>query len=208
MAKDSPWPVIRAERAALADDLTGLTDEQWQTPSLCADWTVHQALGHMTATAKTTPPRFFGKLVAAGFSFDRFSRKDVAAETADGPAATLAEFRRLVDATHAPPGPGDTWLGETIIHGTDIRRPLAIAHTYPTDSVVRSLDFFKTSNLLIGAKRRIAGLRLEASDAHWSTGEGPVVRGPALSLLMAMTGRRAVLDDLSGDGVATLRERS
>jgi hypothetical protein len=28
-----------------------------------------------------------------------------------------------------------------------------------------------------------------------------------LSLLMAMTGRKPVLQDLSGDGVATLRER-
>jgi hypothetical protein len=29
-----------------------------------------------------------------------------------------------------------------------------------------------------------------------------------LSLLMAMTGRKAVLDDLSGDGLATLRTRA
>ena len=35
----------------------------------------------------------------------------------------------------------------------------------------------------------------------------PEVSGPALSLIMAMTGREAVLGDLSGDGVAQLRER-
>jgi hypothetical protein len=28
-----------------------------------------------------------------------------------------------------------------------------------------------------------------------------------LSLLMAMTGRKAAIDDLAGDGAATLRER-
>jgi hypothetical protein len=33
------------------------------------------------------------------------------------------------------------------------------------------------------------------------------VEGPALSLLMAMTGRKAAIDDLGGEGVATLRER-
>jgi hypothetical protein len=33
------------------------------------------------------------------------------------------------------------------------------------------------------------------------------VAGPAISLLMAMTGRAAAPDDLSGEGVATLRSR-
>jgi hypothetical protein len=32
------------------------------------------------------------------------------------------------------------------------------------------------------------------------------VSGPLLSLIMAMTGRQAVLSDLSGDGVAALRD--
>jgi len=70
------------------------------------------------------------------------------------------------------------------------------------------VNFFKGSNLLIGSKKRIAGLRLRATDAEWSTGTGPEVSGPALALLLAMTGRAAALDDLSGDGLATLRERA
>jgi len=41
---ESPWPTIHAERAALADDLAGLSAEQWATPSLCQGWTVHQVL--------------------------------------------------------------------------------------------------------------------------------------------------------------------
>ena len=32
--------------------------------------------------------------------------------------------------------------------------------------------------------------------------------GPILSLVMVMTGRKEPLDDLTGDGVATLRSRS
>jgi hypothetical protein len=35
---DSPWPVIHAERAALADDLAALALDRWRTPSLCAGW--------------------------------------------------------------------------------------------------------------------------------------------------------------------------
>ena len=68
-------------------------------------------------------------------------------------------------------------------------------------------DFYKGSNLLIGSKNRIDGLTLRATDADWSHGTGPEVSGPILSLVMAMTGRKAADDDLTGDGVAALRSR-
>ena len=204
---DSPWPTIHAERRALADDLAQLSDAQWSTPSQCDGWSVHDVFGHMLATAKMTPPKFLGSLVASGFSFTKMANKDIKAETAGGPAATLAEFRNHVDDTTKPPGPVDAMLGEALIHPEDIRRPLGIEHAYPTDAVVRCLDFFKGSNLIIGAKSRIAGLTLKATDASWSHGSGPTVSGPAHSLLMAMTGRAPALDDLEGDGVATLRSR-
>jgi len=205
---ESPWPVIHAERRALAADLTGLDDAQWATPSQCTGWTVHDMLGHMVATAKMTPPRFLGHFISAGFNFDKMANNDIKTETAGGPAATLAEFNAHIDDKTAPPGPIDAMLGEALIHGEDIRRPLGIAHSYPTEAVVRCLDFFKGSNLLIGAKNRIAGLTLRATDVPWAHGSGPVVEGPAHSLLMAMTGRGSALADLSGDGLETLRSRT
>jgi len=107
-----------------------------------------------------------------------------------------------------PPGPTQTWLGETIVHSEDIRRALGIGHEYPTDAVITVADFYKGSNLLIGSKRRIGGLTLRATDAGWTTGTGPEVSGPILSLVMAMTGRKVADDDLAGEGVATLRSRS
>jgi hypothetical protein len=94
-----------------------------------------------------------------------------------------------------------------VIHAEDIRRPLGVGHAYPPAAVVRVADFLKGSNLLIGTKNRIAGLRLRATDAEWSTGDGPEVSGPVLSLLLAMTGRAAALADLSGDGPPALRSR-
>jgi hypothetical protein len=39
-------------------------------------------------------------------------------------------------------------------------------------------------------------------------GSGPEVSGPMVSLTLAMTGRTVALDDLSGNGLATLRSRS
>jgi uncharacterized protein (TIGR03083 family) len=207
MAGSSPWPVIHAERAALADDLAALTDEQWATASLCPGWSVRDVLGHIIATAKMTPGAFFAGLARAGFRFNDMSNNRIAAEATAVPADGLAELRRHLTDTNHPPGPAEAMLGEAVVHGEDIRRPLGIKRGYPPEAVTRSADFFCRSNLLIGSKRRIAGLRLRADDLEWGAGTGPEVTGPALSLLMAMTGRAAALDDLSGEGVATLRSR-
>jgi uncharacterized protein (TIGR03083 family) len=203
-----PWPTIAAERTALADDLAGLTDGQWNTASLCSDWTVHQVLGHMTATAGLTPPAFFLNMIKSGFNFTKMANTEIAHQTANGTAATLATFRERAGSKKHPPGPTDTWLGETIVHSEDIRRPLGIKREYPVDALKQVADFYKGSNLIIGAKKRIAGLKLEATDTDWSSGDGPEVRGPLVSLIMAMTGRRPPMEDLSGDGVRTLEERS
>lgn len=201
------WPVIHTERRALAADLKALDEDQWALPSLCGRWTVQDVVAHMTATAKITPPVFFAKLATAGFSLTRLQEKDIAVETGGSPADTLSRFEAVTESVKHPPGPVDSWLGETIVHGEDIRRPLAIHHDYPADAVMEAADFYAGSNLIIGAKRRIAGLTLRATDAEWSHGTGPEVSGPLLSLVMAMTGRRAVAGDLTGDGVATLRAR-
>jgi uncharacterized protein (TIGR03083 family) len=207
VATESPWPTINAERAALVADLQALSDEQWLTPSLCPGWSVRQVLGHLTATATMTPPKFFAKFAAAGFRFHDMSDRDVARQTAGTPAQQLAAFSAQVGATTHPPGPRDAMLGEIVVHGEDIRRPLGISHAYPVAAVTRAADFYQASNLLIGSKARIAGVTLRATDADWSMGSGPEAAGPALSLLLAMTGRSAALDDLSGPGVSILRTR-
>ena len=202
------WPVIHSERKSLADDLTPLTGEQWGTASLCPGWTVRDVLAHMTSAASLTPPAFFGTLIGSGFSFEKLQAKGIAGHRGSSPADTLAGFGKVETSVKHPPGPGNTWLGEVVVHSTDIRRPLGIEHQFPTAALVQVADFYKGSNALIHSKNRIAGLTLRATDADWSTGTGPEVSGPMLSLVMAMTGRKAALDDLSGDGVATLSSRS
>jgi uncharacterized protein (TIGR03083 family) len=202
------WPVVHTERRALAADLQDLGTEDWATPSLCGDWTVRDVLAHMTSAAKLPPAGFVARLIGSGFSFDKVQEKGVAANLGASPADTLANFESVVTSVKHPPGPTQTWLGETIVHSEDIRRALGIQHKYPADAVVTVADFYKGSNLLIGSKTRIDGLRLRATDADWSHGTGPEVSGPILSLVMAMTGRKAADDDLTGDGVATLRSRS
>ena len=207
MAKPSPWPLIHAERQALLADVTPLTDEQWRTPSMCTGWSVADVFGHVIATARMTPPRFLGHLAASGFRFNKMVAKDLAVETQGPPAEWLDRFRSVIDRTTAPPGPVDTFVGEIVVHGEDIRRPLGIKRDYPIEAIDRTVKVYNSSNLLIGGKRRVEGLTLKATDADWSTGAGPEVTGPAVSLLLAMAGRKPALDDLSGEGLATLRAR-
>jgi uncharacterized protein (TIGR03083 family) len=205
---DSIWPTIHAERQALADDLAGLDDKQWATPSLCTDWNVHDVLAHLLSAAHMTPPKFVGKFAAARFNFDRFAAKEVAAQGAGGPAATLTAFRAAQLRKTAPPGPKDTWLGEAFVHGEDIRRPLGITHAYPLPEVARAIGFYAKSNAIIGAKSRVAGVTLKATDTDFAVGSGPLVEGPAISLLLAASGRKSALNELTGPGVEMLRERS
>src|ERR1700760_1000163 len=140
-------------------------------------------------------------MAASGFRFERMTGKEIDAMSSGGPAGTLERFRAVQDASSGPPGPADSWRGETLVHGEDIRRPLGFRHVYPVDAVTRVIGFYARSNLLIGGKRRVAGLTLRATDTDWSHGSGPAVEGPAMSLLMVTAGRRAHLEDLSGPGL-------
>jgi uncharacterized protein (TIGR03083 family) len=205
---DDIWSVIATERGALADDLAGIDAAAWDTPSLCEKWTVRDVTAHIIATAEMTPPKFVAKLVRNGFGFQRMVARDIAANREDSPAAELKHLRGVRDRRTSPPGPTPSWLGETIVHSEDVRRPLGLVRAYPMDAVVAVADFYQGSNLLIGAKSRIAGLSLRATDADWAHGTGPTVEGPMLALVLAMTGRTAAVDELSGDGVDTLRRRS
>ena len=207
MASVDIWGVVHSERSSLAEELAGLSEAQWSTASLCPGWTVRDVVAHMTATASITPATFFPKLVGSGFKFERLQAKGMAEQRGADAKDTLAHFRAIVSSTKRPPGPKDTILGETVIHSEDVRRPLGLTHVYPADAVVEVADFYKGSNLILGTKRRIEGLSLRASDSSWSHGSGPEVSGPMLPLLLAMTGRKAALDELSGEGVATLRSR-
>ncbi|KRF30277.1 maleylpyruvate isomerase family mycothiol-dependent enzyme [Nocardioides sp. Soil805] len=201
------WTLVAAERGALAADLAGLSEEQWETPSLCEGWSVRDTVAHMTNTAHTGPGGFLVGLARARFDFDRFLDAGIARRRGASGAEALAEFRDVQHSRTAPPGPRASWLGETVVHAEDVRRPLGIEHDYAPEAVRRCLDFFKSSNTLIGTERRIDGVALRATDQEWAHGSGPGVEGRAIDLLLAATGRAVGCDRLTGDGVSTLRSR-
>lgn len=199
------WELVHAERAALIDDLERLDDHRWTVPSLCPGWTVHDVVAHLVDTARTTRLGFLVGMARARFDFDRLNARGVERERRASPRATLEELRRVASRTSGPPAPLDTRLVEEVVHGEDIRRPLGLTRSYPVETVVRALRLqARTPAAFGGAKEIVARVRLTAADADVSIGAGPDVTGSALSLLLAVSGRRVALEDLDGPGIGTL----
>lgn len=123
------------------------------------------------------------------------------------PAETLERFRRVIDNRTKPPLPVIAMLGEVIVHGEDVRRPLGITRDYPIETLARTATYYAGSDQVVLAKSRIEGPRLVATDGPFAVGSGPLVTGTTLALIMAMTGRATYCDQLDGNGVATLRDR-
>lgn len=199
------WPMVHAERAALIEDLTILRPEQWESPSLCADWTVHDVAAHLVDSARTTRLGFLASLVRARFDFDRLNQRGVDRERAEGPDQTLARLQEVAQRTSMPPASPDTRLVEEIVHGQDIRRPLGITRHYPAVAVERALRLqARTPAAFGGCKELMKSVRLTATDADVEVGFGAQVSGPAVSLLLAASGRHSPVTDLTGEGLALL----
>jgi uncharacterized protein (TIGR03083 family) len=201
------WKLIHAERAATADTLATLTPAQWSQPSLCGGWTVQMTAGHIVQGAEQSTGSFMKGLLANGFRFNTMMDKEARRLGALPPAEIVARLQARTTTTNKAPAPVVTMLGEVVAHTEDITRPLGLAHTPAPEALVACLDMYKKANFPVGAKKRIAGLRLSATDIDWAYGDGPEVTGPAMSLVMVMAGRPAGLDGLEGAGLAQLTGR-
>jgi len=202
------WAAIARERLALAEDLSGVPDAAWDTPTLCTEWRVRDVVAHLVSGATMRTGEALGGLLKHGFNFNRFMARDAIARGAAEPAALLAELEAAASSRRTPPmtKPVDVLL-DTVCHAQDIRRPLGLRHSYPEESLEAVADRLKGYGFPFGTKKRIAGLRLVATDAPWATGEGPEASGSLEALVMVMAGRRAVLADVTGPASDTLGER-
>jgi len=203
----SIWPLVHAERAALAEDLAALDDAQWSHPSLCAGWVIEEVVAHLTAAASIGPLSWFASVVGARFDFDRHNDRRLADYRGATHAETLERFRRILTSTTSAPGPTAASLGEVIVHAQDIRRPLGLVRLPPVGAVTEVARFYASRNFAVASRTAVSGLRLEATDGPFATGEGSLVSGTTLALTMAMAGRAAYCDDLTGPGASILRAR-
>ena len=204
---DDYWTAVTRMRLTVADLLEQLSPKEWDRPSLCAGWRVRDVAGHLSLVPTITTwemvrvaPRALGNphrintLLARRYG-DRPTDEIVARirehAGARGTARVLDERDSLFDA---------------VVHSQDIALPLGRAVDLPVESVVRGLDRVWEMGWPFRARTRLAGLELRATDAEWRRGTGRVVAGPALALLLLLTGRtEAAIPSLTGDGVPALR---
>lgn len=209
MPRVDTFAEIADERRGMADLAAGLTAGQLATPSLCSAWTVHDVLAHLVVPLEVGLPRFLLAMLVSRGNFDRANVR-LTRELAARPAPELAEvLRSKADSRFTPPGSGpEAPLTDLVVHGLDVRRPLGLPREIPAERLRTALAFAVASPVGGAAtKGALGGLRFEAEDLDWSSGSGPVVRGPADELLLAVTGRTTALDSLGGDGLPTLRSR-
>jgi uncharacterized protein (TIGR03083 family) len=206
-----------AEVAALLDGqrtellaAVGTDPATWATPSLCAGWTVRDVVSHLLMPYEMSKLTFVQRMLRFKGSFDR-----VANDWVERDQRTPAELRAGLERTattkfNVPGSPTEAPLSHLLIHSQDIYRPLGHARRHDPRSLTLALDQL-TSPEVRGAMLPglLDGISLRATDVNWTGGaaDGAVVDGPAISLLSALCGRPAPLEDLTGPGRARLLSR-
>jgi uncharacterized protein (TIGR03083 family) len=201
-----PSVIQRRERDALVEDLRALSPDQWRSATLCGDWDVEEVVAHLGAASRLSFPGWLRSMIGARFDPDVHNRRRLEEFRGSSVEETLERFTE-VGPIRLPRRESVGGLGEMIVHGEDIRRPLGIQHTADADGLMAVATFFATKDFAVNSKTLVEGLRLRAVDAEFVAGDGPEVSGRLLDLVMAMAGRHQVFQDLEGDGLAELRRR-
>ncbi|WP_394938039.1 maleylpyruvate isomerase family mycothiol-dependent enzyme [Psychromicrobium sp. YIM B11713] len=210
MAKSSDdglWALADIERAALAEDLAGLSTEQWHHETLCGEWNVEQVVAHLTAAASLNQWQWVRSMLGAGFRPGVHNQRRLAEHLGSTPAETLNQFRAIINSRRAPSSHTPAYLGEIVVHAQDIRQPLGLPHQPSVEALTAVAEFYAQRDFAVPSRTQVKDLHLKASDGPFTAGAGPLVTGPTLALVTTMAGRTAYLDHLQGPGAQTLRAR-
>jgi len=209
MERDGVWRTIHAERAALADLLESLSDEEWERPSLCQGWTVRHVAAHVISSPQAAPGELAVAMLRARGNFNRCIADEAKRSAARPVHEIVADYRRLHGSRRHPLGTRSLDpLLDVLVHTQDIVVPLGRRHPMPPAAARAAADHvWRRRSFAFGGRRRLRGFRLTASDVEWSAGAGATVEGPIEALLLLLTGRTAGLPRLTGDGAAALAQR-
>lgn len=206
--------LVKDELGDFSTFLHSLSDEQWDSPSLCEGWRVRDVVGHICTGYTMKLTTFPVMLVKYRGNIPRGSHL---MSIEYGSSHTPAEILSVLDTYAAEADtvnhgltrviPVRERMTDHLIHHQDIRRPLGLPREIPGERVVAALDALPRIGGFLQSKKKVTGLRFAATDLDWSWGQGAEVRGPGESLVMAMSGRPAGLDGLEGEGVAELTRR-
>ena len=203
MTTDDLMPLIATHRRAFGDVLDGLSEADWDAPTLCSGWRVREVVAHMTMPFRLSAPQFLGEMVRSRGNFarmaDRVARRDAQASS----DTLLDRWRSNENNPWKPPGGGQKGaLTHDVVHGLDVTIPLGLEHPVSEPALRVVLDNATSPKSLKHFGVDLTGVRLEADDLDWAYGEGEPLRGVARHLLMVLVDRRLPTDLLSGTGSA------
>ncbi|WP_214103049.1 maleylpyruvate isomerase family mycothiol-dependent enzyme [Acrocarpospora catenulata] len=207
MDLDQVWQAIDHERARLALLFDELTDEEWDTPSLCTGWRVREVAAHLTL-AHTGALTVTYELLRARGNFNRMIH-DTALRQARLPIEKYSELLRAMIGSRKK-APGITHLEpliDVLVHAQDITIPLGRPYPIPPEPAAAAATRVWTMGWPFNARRNLTGLKLTATDHPWTQGHGTPLEGPMGALLLLLTGRGNPLNQLSGPGIPELLSR-
>lgn len=188
--------LTRTQREGFIATLEGLTPDQWLAPSLCTEWRVVDVAAHLAWAPVMGVGAGAAAMARHGFSMNRMIARSAIGWSDRGHDAILDQLRDNARTGVHPVGmPPVAALADAVVHGLDARRPLGLPGEVPTESLAPLADFALGTpwplNVVVGgsARRRVAGVRLLATDADWTHGTGPEVRASAEDLLLVLYGR-------------------
>ncbi len=209
MRRHDVGEIVEAQRRSLAELLDRLDDEEWQLPSLCVGWRVCDVAAHLTLGTDVGVVRGGWELARARGDVNRMIH-DTAIRRANerDRMRIVADLRTAASSRRHPPGTSflDP-LADILVHAQDIAVPLGRQWDVPGRAATVAATHDYRKGFPFHARRRFAGLRLEATDVGWVAGDGPAVRGPIAALLLVITGRPAGLAQLTGAGCVELATR-
>ena len=199
---------LRDTRLQLADYLDRLEPAAWSQPSLCDGWSIADVAAHLSLSGTETWPDLIVGMIKNRGNWDRWNARQARAQAGShAPAELVAIIRRDADSTaHAPGSSAEDQLVDFLVHGQDISRAIHAPLPVPAAPGVAALEQALGSRWY-GARKRLDGVRLVATDADWAAGNGAEIRGPLASLLLVTTGRPAGVDELQGPAVAQVKAR-
>ena len=195
------------EREDFADLLAGLSPVQWDHPSLCERWRVHDVVAHVLSYDELSRWQVVRRFLKGGLVPSHINAIGVAEYTGRSPDQLTDLMRACIPPRGFTTGFGGMIaLVDGMIHQQDIRRPLGIPRAISPMRLRTVLDYALRTPFVRGGWRA-RGLRLVATDLDWVHGSGPEVAGPGEALLMAMAARPDALNQLDGQGKDLLARR-
>ncbi|GGF32093.1 hypothetical protein GCM10011519_01870 [Marmoricola endophyticus] len=198
MTPEAILSATTAMRLETADWLDTLSDDQLDHPSLCAGWRVREVAGHLAQAGAVSVPAMFVQVARSGFNPHRANTAFARRFGADRPQDLIR--------THAEKKLDLPFVGvhgqfvDLQVHGADMRVPLDAAWVPPVGYAAEALRFLEGGAIGFAPRKRVAGLRVEATDADVAWGSGAALRGTSYDLVLALCGRRHALSGLEGPG--------